>query len=121
MMRLLAQLDRWAASAEERAAGAPSFDELLDLIAPRPPAPKRRRRTKSSRAALDARFGKGIEVDPMEHGVASSRSTSRSREDLGGPARASSSRRCGGFGASPIGASPTGARPRLRRRKDLER
>ena len=112
MMRLLAQLDGWAAKAEAVAAGAPSFDEILDLIAPRPPAPKRRRRSKSSRAALDARFGKSVEVDPMRRGVSSTPSTSAPPTPVE-PSCISSSSRCRGFRASPIGAAPTGARPPL--------
>jgi hypothetical protein len=56
MMRLLAQLDRWAGKRNGSGlGGGPSFDELLDLLAPTEATPKRRRRrTRSDRAALDA-------------------------------------------------------------------
>ncbi|HWT11560.1 MAG TPA: hypothetical protein VN231_02290 [Allosphingosinicella sp.] len=58
MMRLLAQLDRWAAKTPVPPPGAPSFDELVDLLAPREEAPPRRRRRAGDRASLDARFGR---------------------------------------------------------------
>lgn len=67
LVRLLAQLDRWSPMA---GAGpdAPSFEELLDAIAPPVPAPKRRRQ-RSEREALDRRFGRA-EVDRFPGDVA---------------------------------------------------
>jgi hypothetical protein len=59
MMRLLAQLDRWAAKPQDPALGRLGLDDLLDMIAPKTEQPKRRRRAAGDRAALDARFRRG--------------------------------------------------------------
>jgi hypothetical protein len=59
LVRLLAQLERWKPKIGDPDHGAPSFDELLDAIAPRPPAP-RRRRPRADRDALDRRFGDDV-------------------------------------------------------------
>ena len=55
LIRLLAQLEAWAPMIGDPDHGSPTFDELLDLIAPPPPAPPRRRRP-ADRDALDRRF-----------------------------------------------------------------
>jgi hypothetical protein len=57
LIRLMAQLQRWEPRAGDSAHGAPSFEELLDAIAPPAPLPRRRRR-RADRAALDRRFGR---------------------------------------------------------------
>jgi hypothetical protein len=56
LVRLLAQLDCWGARIGDPEHGAPSFDELLDAIAPPPPQPQRRR-PPSDPDALERRFG----------------------------------------------------------------
>lgn len=43
LVRALAQLDRWAEKPRTRGGEELSFDQLLDLIAPRPKPPKRKR------------------------------------------------------------------------------
>jgi hypothetical protein len=55
LIRLMAQLERWEPRVGDPDHGAPTFEELLDAIAPPPPPPRRRRRP-SSPDALDARF-----------------------------------------------------------------
>ena len=55
LMRVLAQLDAWAAKSPGGAQIA--FDDLLDMIAPMASAPKVRRRSKLTRDQLDALFG----------------------------------------------------------------
>ena len=57
LVRLLAQLDRWMPKVADPDHGAPTFEELLDAIAP-PPPPPRRRRPRADAAALDRRFGR---------------------------------------------------------------
>jgi hypothetical protein len=57
LIRLLAQLEAWAPMIGDPDHGAPTFDELLDMIAPPPEPPRRRRRRRSAdREALDRRF-----------------------------------------------------------------
>ncbi|HEX8527508.1 hypothetical protein [Allosphingosinicella sp.] len=55
LIRVLAQLDRWAEKPRSAGGGDLSFDELLDMLAPRA-APLRRRRRPSSREELDDLF-----------------------------------------------------------------
>ena len=56
LMRVLAQLDRWAG--KPRAAGGEDirFDDLLDMLAPKPLPPRRRRPGPRSREELDDLF-----------------------------------------------------------------
>ena len=56
LLRVLAQLERWAPMIGDPDHGAPTFDELLDAIAPPEPPPPRRR-PPADRNALDRRFG----------------------------------------------------------------
>jgi hypothetical protein len=55
LIRLLAQLDAWAPMIGDPDHGSPTFDELLDMIAPPPPEPPRRRPAADG-DALDRRF-----------------------------------------------------------------
>ena len=55
LIRLLAQLDAWAPMIGDPDHGSPTFEELLDIIAPPPPDPPRRRRP-ADRDSLDRRF-----------------------------------------------------------------
>ncbi|HEY0012852.1 MAG TPA: hypothetical protein VGB79_08375 [Allosphingosinicella sp.] len=57
LLRPMAQLQRWEPKVGDSAHGAPSFEELLDAIAPPAPLP-RRRRPRAARAAFDRRFGR---------------------------------------------------------------
>ncbi|HEX8191845.1 MAG TPA: hypothetical protein VF552_03010 [Allosphingosinicella sp.] len=73
LVRLLAQLDRWKPRVGDAGHGAPSFEELLDALAPPAPVP-RRRRPPADRHALDRRFGRteagcggsGTQAEPPE-------------------------------------------------------
>jgi hypothetical protein len=57
LMRVLAQLDAWAEKTPAPGGEPIAFDDLLDMIAPKPAIPKVRRRSRHTREELDAMFG----------------------------------------------------------------